>query len=249
MRQNSGKTSLIVRWAVAANRGGSSVFLIDVKGNLHKKLHGKLQGKVFHFSTDPTIRDCDRVNFLAPLDPTRPEGTERIQGFVAALLPAPNDRSRGDEEDFHRGNRVVWLTALIHLVKLLELYQPDIFQGEDGRPRSADLGDLYTFAVDERSSSAWCRRRENSKRRVARAAWRCPAAVSITGRANWQICSTPPRFPAANAILATAIATTHRASFWLSNRSLAMEPFPARWRGTAKENSSPSRTSAERTSQ
>jgi TraM recognition site of TraD and TraG len=147
--QKSGKTSLIVRMAEAANRAGYGTFLIDVKGNLRAKLDGKLAGKIFHFSTDPKVAACDRINFLAGLDPTTPEGTERIQGLVAAILPAEAQRPRGDEEDFHFRNKSVWLTALIHLVKLLEFYRPDLFHEADGTPRSADLGDLYRYAVDE----------------------------------------------------------------------------------------------------
>ena len=85
--QNSGKTSLIVRWAEEANQAGYNVFLIDVKGNLRGKLDGRLGGRVCYFSTDPQ-EECDSINFLAGLGCSTPEDTERIQSLVAALLPS-----------------------------------------------------------------------------------------------------------------------------------------------------------------
>ena len=56
---------------------------------------------------------------------------------------------QGGEAEFHYRNRAVWLTALIHLLKLRELYRWEEFVNEDGSQRSADLNDLYELAVDE----------------------------------------------------------------------------------------------------
>lgn len=148
--QNSGKTKLIVRWAEAANRAGYSLLLVDVKGNLHAKLAGRLRGAVYHLSTDARV-EGDRLNPLGGLSVRSPEDTERIQSLVAALLPdRKRDRDRRtDEDDFHSRNRTVWLTALVHILKLRELYYPRRIVDEAGRPRSVDLGDLYELAVDE----------------------------------------------------------------------------------------------------
>jgi len=146
--QNSGKTSLIAKWAEAANQAGYNIFLVDVKRNLRTKFAQPLRGQVFTFSTDPG-EPSDRINFLAGLDCTTPEGTERIQALVTALLPSEGWTERGREEGFHYRNRVVWLTALVHILKLAELYRPDLYCEDDGTPRAADLNDLYDLTVDE----------------------------------------------------------------------------------------------------
>jgi len=83
--QNSGKTSLIVRWAQAANQAGYNVFLVDVKGNLWRKLEGRLQKNIYYFSTDPRETHSDRINFLAGLSGRSAIGTERIQALAEAL--------------------------------------------------------------------------------------------------------------------------------------------------------------------
>jgi hypothetical protein len=146
--QNTGKTSLIARWAEAANQAGYNIFLVDVKGNLRTKFARPLRGQVFTFSTDRS-EASDRINFLDGLDATTPEGTERIQALVTALLPSEGWVDRGGEEGFHYRNRVVWLTALTHILKLAERFRPDLFHNEDGTPRAADLNDLYDLTVDE----------------------------------------------------------------------------------------------------
>jgi hypothetical protein len=153
--QNSGKTSLIVRWAEAANRAGYNVFVVDVKGNLHQKLEGKLAGDVYYFSTDPAVVDCDRINFLGGLTAMTPEDTERIKQLVEALLPSEGWKGAGGKDEFHYRNDVVWLTALVHILKLREAYLPDRFTDEAGRRRGADLNDLYELAADEEVLYAW----------------------------------------------------------------------------------------------
>jgi hypothetical protein len=161
--QNSGKTSLIVRWARAANRAHHNVFLVDVKGNLYDKLTKRnepgnepLQGKVFYFSTDPEVEHCDRINFLSGFlsGPTgfTARTTERIEQLVTAILPSDQQRRRGSEEDFHYRNSVAWLSGLIHLLLLRQMYYSDSF---DNGKRQCDLSDLYDWVTDEDSLYLW----------------------------------------------------------------------------------------------
>lgn len=161
--QNSGKTELIVRWARAANRRGYSVFLVDVKGNLYKKLRPyNLKGKLCHFSTSPSVKlgqdDCGRINFLAgpPWCPVlqdwlTPLESERIREFVGALLPDRGWTEQGGENEFHYLNRVVWLTAFIHILKLYYFYfaHGGDFTDAAGQHRTPDLSDLYRLVLDE----------------------------------------------------------------------------------------------------
>lgn len=152
--QNAGKTSMIVRWAEAANRDGYSIFLVDVKGNLRQKLAGKLRGHVYYFSTDPRA-ECDRMNFLRGVTAVTPEDTEEIKAIATALLPSAGWVDKGGEDEYFYRNRVIWLTGLIHILKLREAYAPDQFLDEAGRRRSADLGDLYRLVTDEQLLYAW----------------------------------------------------------------------------------------------
>lgn len=158
--QNTGKTSLIVRWAKAANRARYNVFLVDVKGNLHSKLTSgdeALDGDVFYLSTDPDVAGCDRVNFLDGLvsgnGPTA-AASERIEQLAAAILPRDSQVRRGSDEEFHYRNSLIWLTGLLHLVLLRQVYLPGSF-GRAGRP---SLADLYELATDERALYGWIRR-------------------------------------------------------------------------------------------
>jgi len=152
--QNSGKTSLIIRWAEAANGAGYSLFIIDVKGNLRTKLAGKVDGPIYYFSTDPDEK-CDRMNFLSGLDPLTPKGSEMIREVATTLLPREGHVDRGSKEDFYFRNDSVWLTALIHLLKLREAYWPEYFLDDQGQPREPDLSDLYEVARDEDVLYRW----------------------------------------------------------------------------------------------
>jgi hypothetical protein len=49
----------------------------------------------------------------------------------------------------------VWLTALIHLLKLHEAYWPEYFLDDQGQPREPDLSDLYEVARDEDVLYRW----------------------------------------------------------------------------------------------
>ena len=114
--QNSGKTSLIVRWAEAATRARLpspyAVFIIDVKGNLRKKLADRLAGPVYSFSTAPMDTDSDRINFLdGPMGLDAAE-SDRIRQLVTALLPSRGFVERGGIDEYHYNNRVIWLNAL-----------------------------------------------------------------------------------------------------------------------------------------
>jgi hypothetical protein len=157
--QNTGKTSLIVRWAKAANRARYNVFVVDVKGNLRDKLTAgatRLEGDVFHLSTDPQVTDCDRINFLDGFlcGPTglSAQATERIEQLAAAILPRDSQGRRGSEDEFHYKNSLIWLTGLIHLLLLRQVYYPRSFA--EGK-RRADLSDLYELARDDDELYRW----------------------------------------------------------------------------------------------
>ena len=132
--QNAGKTSMIIRWAEAANRDGYSIFLVNVKGNLKQKLTGRLRGHVYYFSTDP-LAECDRINFLRGLTAVSPGDTEEIKAIATALLPSAGWTDKGGEDEYFYWNRVIWLAGLIHILKLREAYAPEKFV-EQGRPPS-----------------------------------------------------------------------------------------------------------------
>ncbi|MDX1988718.1 MAG: hypothetical protein SFV17_18680 [Candidatus Obscuribacter sp.] len=138
--QNSGKTELIKRWARAANLKGYSLFIIDVKGNLKKKL-GPLQGKTYYFSTDPN-EPSDRVNFLSDLKAT---DIDKISQLATAILPSEGWESGKDH--FHYQNRLIWLGAIIHILKLYEHYYFDNKEHLNGQP--VDLSDLYNLVARE----------------------------------------------------------------------------------------------------
>ncbi len=146
--QNSGKTELLVHWAKAANRAGFNLFLVDVKGNLLRRLQadGALQGEVFHFSTDPLLdpaadgAPCHAFNVLERLDPFSRLGLQQIRQLAEAMLPT--DGLESGEVKLFRSNWVNWLTTLIHLALLDEFHQP--FAG-----RRVDLGDVCALASDE----------------------------------------------------------------------------------------------------
>jgi hypothetical protein len=165
--QNSGKTRLVIRWAVEANKHGYSTFIVDVKGNLYEKLRAEhqLQGKVYYFSTNPRVDEnvpYDQINFLAgpprcePLQRwLTPLESERIRELVISILPGEGWTEKGGRGEFHYQNRVVWLNALIHILRLYYFYDyagPD-FNSEAGpqgqkQHRTPDLSDLYRLVTD-----------------------------------------------------------------------------------------------------
>ncbi|HUN41599.1 MAG TPA: type IV secretory system conjugative DNA transfer family protein [Acetobacteraceae bacterium] len=155
--QNSGKTELLVRWAKAANKAGYNLFLVDVKGNLLRRLmrDGKLHGEVYHFTTDPlchpgdAANPCHALNFLDRLDPWSPLGIQRIRQLAEAVLPT--DGLESGEVKLFRENWVNWLTTFIHLVLLDEFYTPIV-------ERRADLSDVCELASDEDALVACLRR-------------------------------------------------------------------------------------------
>jgi hypothetical protein len=139
--KNSGKTQLIKRWALAANRAKSNILVLDVKGGLFDELSRKLDGNVFHFTTDPKRSDGDLINFLHRLcDGFADEG--RVRTFAQMLMPR-NDWDE-QQQDFPYDNHVDWLTALIQLLALYEQYYPNEFVNG-----IADLSDLYAIVSDE----------------------------------------------------------------------------------------------------
>lgn len=140
--QNSGKTKMILRWALAANRAGLSVLLVDVKGNLRRELAGRLQGRVYHFSTDPQENDSDGINFLAGLEESTAVNRVRVRQLVEALMP--KDGWDAGEQAYYYQNHVNWMTGLIQLVLLYRHYYPDHFV-----EREADLSVVYDAAARE----------------------------------------------------------------------------------------------------
>ena len=140
--QNSGKTRLILRWCLAANRAGMSTLLIDVKGNMMQALEGQLQGRVYHVTTDPADQACDGINLLAGMGEDSPEGRQRIRQLVDAILPKEGWEA-GEQAYFHQ-NHVNWLTGIVQLVFLYAHYFPAHFPG--GEP---DLSMIYDIAANE----------------------------------------------------------------------------------------------------
>jgi hypothetical protein len=142
--QNSGKTELLLRWATAANRRGFNVFLIDVKGTLYTRLAGKLRGRVYHFSTDPDLEDCDGINFIAGLQGTTPRDGMRIRQLVESLIPGEGWTG---ENLYHYQNSVSWMSGLLHILLLYYHYRPLDFEGfVGGKP---NLGNLFSIASNE----------------------------------------------------------------------------------------------------
>ncbi|MFN0053689.1 MAG: type IV secretory system conjugative DNA transfer family protein [Planctomycetales bacterium] len=149
--QNSGKTRLIIRWAKAASRATPpyATFLIDVKGNLRQKLENELIGDIYYFSTDPQDEQSDRINFLdGPMGLNAME-SDRIRQLVTALMPSRGWTERGGQDEYFYRNRVIWLTAFVHLLKQAECYYPEWFTDDEGEERHVDLGDLYDLVADE----------------------------------------------------------------------------------------------------
>jgi TraM recognition site of TraD and TraG len=149
--QNSGKTTLILRWAEATTHAPkpSSVLVIDVKGNMSEKLKGRLAGEVYQFSTDPDCTSSDRINFLAGPEGLNPTETDRIGQLVTALLPSRGFVEAGGENEYYYRNRVIWLTACVHILKLMQFYVPELFTDDEGQERDVDLCDLYEMIADE----------------------------------------------------------------------------------------------------
>ena len=139
--QGSGKTELILRWAIAANQLGYGVFIIDMKGNMRQKLHGRLRGQVRYFTTDPSVEDCDRINFIAGLHGTTPLDSMRVRQVAEALLPREG-WEQGEQAYFYQ-NHVNWLSGMLHLLLLYAQVKPEEFSG------GVTLGDVYEIAADE----------------------------------------------------------------------------------------------------
>ena len=147
---NRGKTQLLKRWTVAANRAGYSILLVDVKGNLFAQLRDRLKGRILHFTTDPNIRcgdtstsanASDRMNLLDGLEWRSAEGRKRIDSIVEILLPAAGWRGEGGEAGMRFANRVRYLRALINILLMAHHYS--------SHSRAPDLGDLYDLANSE----------------------------------------------------------------------------------------------------
>ncbi len=141
--QNSGKTRLIFRWALAANAAGISTLVVDVKGNMRRELEGKLKGRVYYFSTDPLDDDCDGINFLTGFDGKTPANRARLRQLVEALLPKEGWEA-GEQAYFYQ-NHVNWLTGLLQILLLYQHYYPEeLLDGE------SDLSFAYEMASNER---------------------------------------------------------------------------------------------------
>ncbi len=139
--QNSGKTQLIIRWAVAASNAGYNIFLVDVKGNMLPELRkAGLRGPVHYLSTSPDADDeidgekLAQFNIMDELDPTTILGRTEIRLLCEALLPSFG----GDDARFWP-IRVRWLRALICLQKLVDLHYGTV----------SDLSDIYDLATTE----------------------------------------------------------------------------------------------------
>jgi hypothetical protein len=159
----SGKTELIVSWAKAANAAGYCVLIVDVKGNMRSKL-GNLQGDCYRLSTDPYSSDSDRVNFLRELEPRTSVGHDRIRQFAEVLLPNQGWRGAGGDDEMRYQQRLVNLTAFIHMLKLRELYYPKSLKPA---PRKADLGDLYDLVFNEQLTCTLIKKLQAQERIVA----------------------------------------------------------------------------------
>jgi hypothetical protein len=70
-------------------------------------------------------------------------------------LPSRGFAGQGGIDEYHYRNRVIWLTAFIHLLKLAQCYYPDWFLDPDGEERNVDLVDLYELIADEAALYDW----------------------------------------------------------------------------------------------
>jgi len=139
--QNSGKTQLIIRWAVAASNAGYNLFIVDVKGDMLPELRkAGLRGPVHYLSTSPDADDeidgekLAQFNILDELDPTTILGRTEIRLLCEALLP-----NFGGDDARLWPIRVRWLRALICLQKLKDLHYGTV----------SDLSDIYDLATTE----------------------------------------------------------------------------------------------------
>ena len=138
--QNSGKTELIVRWALAANAAGYSSFIVDVKGEMFARLKREgLRGRVMYFTTDPAPDEASAVlNLLDGLDCVSAAGRREITQLVEAMLPLSEVENEEGREYWQL--RALWLGALINLLLLKDLFSDR---------HEANLGELYRIASDE----------------------------------------------------------------------------------------------------
>ena len=182
--QNSGKTTLLERWAEAATQAqpGYATFCIDVKGNFRDKLRRRsLAGKVYCYSTDPHDPESDRINFLSGPTGLDAAQSDRIRQLATALLPSRGFTEAGGLDEFHYRNRVIWLTAFIHLLKLDRYYRPSAYLDDRDRPREVDLADLYELVASELKLCALLDKllQEEEKRR------RAGSFVPLCGVEHW----------------------------------------------------------------
>ncbi|MBV8754946.1 MAG: type IV secretory system conjugative DNA transfer family protein [Hyphomicrobiales bacterium] len=147
---NRGKTELLKRWAIAANRAGYSTLLVDVKGNLFAQLRTELKGRVLHFTTDPALpcgdttvsgNASDRMNLLEGLVWETDVGRKRIEAIVEILLPAAGWRGEGGDAELRYAYRTKYLRAFINILLMEHHYS----EGS----RAPDLADLYDLANSE----------------------------------------------------------------------------------------------------
>jgi WD40 repeat protein len=145
----SGKTELILRWAVSAILNGYSTLIVDVKGDMQHKLAERFQQlggqppcNVYHFSTNPAPDTLsDRTNFLSGLTGATPMDRSLLQRLATAILPRETSYEKGEEHE-RAGLRIKWLTAMIGLVLLHEQY----VKYEE---RARDLSDVHAIASNE----------------------------------------------------------------------------------------------------
>jgi hypothetical protein len=137
--QNSGKTELIVRWALAANQAGYNVLLVDVKGNLLPRLKKEgLRGHVWHYTTDPEPDvEAHSLNLLDELSCITAVGRHRLGQLIDVLIRV--DEHDGKNQDFWINQKRI-LEGFITLLKLREYLD---------RTKPADLGEVYKLAMDE----------------------------------------------------------------------------------------------------
>jgi hypothetical protein len=146
----AGKTEVILRWAVAAIEAGMSVLVIDVKGNMHRKLTARLvrrPKRLYRFSTNYREADSDRMNFLAGLDGKTAEGADAFGRLAAAILPREGFE-KGEQSIYH-ANRLAWLTAVIGLVKLHEEYFRYASRINPDKWREHDMADVFDVLSNE----------------------------------------------------------------------------------------------------
>jgi hypothetical protein len=170
---NSGKTTLLLRWAAAANQAGYSTLLIDVKGNMREKLlrdYPQWRGERYCFSSRAGV-DSDRINFLAPLARDRPLDPKQLEAMAKALLPSEGwEGEGGDAEMFYQG-RMMRITAFLYILKFRHMYYPgyvaarkaetsryDVYFRDNApqdAPPTPSLAELYEFATNEELLCFW----------------------------------------------------------------------------------------------